>query len=229
MNLIVRLSNMNRSLILLTFTLVFSVSSATGQVKQRFNNGENKTEEKEEQKEEELKQTSRPRGSSSGEIWDKLLFGGDAAVGFSNVSTFIYIAPSVGYRVTDNFVAGLGYIYQYSKINRVWNSFTGQWESYNDPGRTIHGPKAFVNYRFLENFYLGSQFEYLNHDFGYYFPGSSVPVFENIWTPVWFLEGGFSQRIGKKGYAVIGIRYNILDDFQSPYASNWFPVVGVYF
>jgi hypothetical protein len=228
LKLIVRLSDMNRSLILIVFAIALSVSTASAQVNQRFNSGEKKTEEKEEQKEEELKKTSRPRGSSS-PIWDKLVFGGDAAIGFSNVSTFIYLAPSVGYRVSDNFVVGTGYIYQYSKINRVWNSFTGQWEQYSDPGRTIHGPKVFLNYRFLENFYAGSQFEYLNQDFGYYVPGSSEPFFDNIWTPVWFIEAGFSQRIGRKGFAVVGIRYNVLDDFQSPYASSWFPVVGVYF
>jgi hypothetical protein len=220
---------MNRPLLLLVFALVIGLSTATAQERERFNSGEKKPAEKEQQKEEgELKQTSRPKGSGN-PIWDKLVFGGDAAIGFSNVSTFVYLAPSAGYRITDNFVAGAGYIYQYSKINRIWNSFTSQWESYNDPGQTIHGPKAFLNYRFLENFYVGSQFEYLNHDFWYYAQGSSAPLYDNIWTPVLFLETGFSQRIGRKGFAVVGIRYNVLDDYQSPYVSNWFPVMGVYF
>lgn len=213
------------------FTLaitVFASLSLSAQVKERFNQGEQKPE-TEEAPQEELKKTAKPKGSKSSLLRDKLVFGGDAALGFSNVSTFIYLAPSVGYRVTDNFVAGAGYIYQYSKINRVYNNFTNQWEPYNDPGRTIHGPKVFVNYRFLESFYVGSQFEYLNHDFGYYVAGSSVPRFDNIWTPVWFLEAGFSQPIGRKGFAVFGIRVNVLDDYQSPYASNWFPVIGVYF
>ncbi len=219
---------MHRLIFTLTVAFTLSGSFARAQVQQRFNNNQSKSEEqKEEEKEEKLKKSAKP-GRTTSDFTDKLVFGGDAALGFSNTSTFIYIAPSVGYRVTDNLVTGLGYIYQFSKINRVYNSFTGTWEPYPDKGRTIHGPKAFFNYRFLESFYVGSQFEYLNHDFGYYNPNGD-PFYENIWTPVWFVEAGFSQPIGRKGFAVVGIRYNVLDDFQSPYATSWFPVIGVYF
>lgn len=222
-----RYSRMTRTIFTLVFVALVGLSFSRAQVKERFNKGESKAPEEEEEQEE-LKRTNKPRGTSSS-IFDKLVFGGDAAVGFSATSTFIYLAPSVGYRVTDNLVTGLGYIYQFSKINRIYNSFTGSWINFDDPGQTIHGPKMFFNYRFLESFYVGSQFEYLNHDFGYYVSGTNSPRYDNLWTPVWFLEAGFTQAIGRKGYAVVGIRFNVLHDYQSPYATSWFPVIGVYF
>ena len=208
----------------LVFALLSSLS-LSAQVKERFSQQGSETTEQEE-KQEELKRSSNPKGSSSS-FKDKLVFGGDAAIGFSNVSTFIYLAPSVGYLATDNLVLGTGYIYQYSKINRLYSN--GGWIPYDAPGSTIHGPKAFFNFRFLEQFYVGSQFEYLNHDFGYYNSSTNEEYFQNIWTPIWFLEGGFSRRIGRKGYAIVGVRFNILDNYQSPYATSWFPVIGFYF
>ena len=196
------------------------------QVPERFNDDkEKKASEPERKKPEEL--TGQPGQKSSSEIWDRLVFGGDASISFGT-ATFIYLAPSVGYRVNNDLVVGAGYIYQYARINRVYNYATQSFQSFDDPGNTIHGPKAFFNYRFLESFYVGSQFEYLNHDFGFYDRNNNFRV-DNLWTPVWFVEAGFSQPIGRKGFAVIGIRYNLLDDIQSPYATSWFPVIGVYF
>lgn len=223
-----RYSRMTQSIPTFIIIALFSIGTATAQVKERFNNGESQAPQQEEKKApEELKKTSKPKGSAANP-WDKVVFGGDAALGFSTSSTFIYIAPSIGYRVTDNFTVGTGYIYQFSKINRAYNYSTNSWVAYDAPGITIHGPKAFFNFRFLESFYVGSQFEYLNHDFGYYISPTEV-FYDNLWSPVWFLEAGFSQPIGRKGFAVVGIRINLLDDLTSPYATSWFPVVGVYF
>ncbi|MDZ7848328.1 MAG: hypothetical protein U5L96_17110 [Owenweeksia sp.] len=134
---------------------------------------------------------------------------------FCGGSAFIYLAPSVGYNFTKKFTGGIGFIYQYARVT---------YQSGRSFENSIYGPTLFANYRPLENFYVATQFEYLNHDFR----ASSLRE-NNIWSPVWFIEGGMSQPIGEKGFATIGIRYNLLDNPQSPYSSAWFPVIGIYF
>ncbi len=44
----------------------------------------------------------------------RLVFGGDIGLSFGSI-TYIKIAPSVGYRITDRLTAGLGPIYIYEK------------------------------------------------------------------------------------------------------------------
>ncbi len=160
-------------------------------------------------------------------IWDKMVFGGDLSLSFGSY-TAVYVAPTVGYRFSDKLVAGPGFIYQYFRWNQVYDPFTNSLRNVDDYGNEIYGPKLFVNYALAESIYLGSQFEYLNHDY-YTYQGGAPPNKENRWTSVLFLEAGLRSSIGQKGFAVVGLRYNLLHDFTSPYSSAWFPVIGFFF
>lgn len=157
-------------------------------------------------------------------FWDKLVYGGDLSVSFGSY-TSVYLAPTVGYRFSDKLVAGPGFIYQYYKLNEVYDPTTRTLRSVEGIENTLYGPKAFVNYLVVSNIYLGSQFELLNHDY-YTYQLSGPPEVDNRWSPVLFLEGGFRQKIGRKGYMLFGLRYNILHDHTSPYASPWFPAIS---
>lgn len=166
-------------------------------------------------------------GSGEERIWDRLVWGGGASLQFGQF-TLIYVSPSVGYRFNDNLIAGGGYIYQYIRVNEIYNYQSRSFQQVDDVSDRMHGPKAFVNYLMFENFYAGTQLEVLNHDFRYFDNQFNQRV-ENRWTPVLFLEAGFTSEIGRKGYAVAGLRYNILHDVTSPYFSPLFPVVAFYF
>src|SRR5690606_5740969 len=84
---------------------------------------------------------------------------------------------------------------------------------------SVYGPKAFVNYIVADRFYGGVQFEYLNHDMAWINTATTLLslVFENVWTPVLFLEAGLLTSLGQKGFVQLGLRYNLLHGPDSPY------------
>ncbi len=162
-------------------------------------------------------------------FWDKVIFGGNASASFGSF-TLIYLSPTIGYKVRDDLILGGGFIYQYARISQVYNS-NGAFIRLDDPYENqVYGPKVLVNYFATDFLYVGTQFEYLNHDVAFYNPGGNPLYFlENQWTPVLFLEAGYAEPIGNRGYIQIGLRYNVLHDFDSPYGSSWFPVIGFFF
>ncbi len=167
--------------------------------------------------------SSQPKIKPNEDFWDKVVIGGNASLSFGSY-TFIYLAPSVGYKFTDQLVAGPGFIYQYAKVS-AYNYNGAKVAEYSS---TVYGPKAFLTYIVNEQFYGGFQFEYLNHKTPYIVsPG--VSELHYVWTPVLFLEAGFTSSIGGKGYAQIGLRYNVLHGPDSPYGSPLFPVIGIFF
>jgi len=171
-----------------------------------------------------------PSQSEEPNFWDRVVFGGNASASFGSY-TLIYLSPSIGYKVTDRFIAGGGFIYQYAKINRVYDLNRGAYVEVKGYENQVYGPKFFGNYFVTDFLYLGLQFEYLNHDVALYNPAATPAGYElnNQWTPVLFLEGGYAQPLGEKGYFQIGLRFNVLHDYDSPYGSSWFPVIGFFF
>ncbi|MGB0175605.1 MAG: hypothetical protein ACPF9D_00475, partial [Owenweeksia sp.] len=171
-----------------------------------------------------------PSKSEEPNFWDRVVFGGNASASFGNY-TLIYVSPSVGYKVRENLIAGGGFIYQYAKINQVYDPNRGAFVEVEGYENQVYGPKVFVNYFPVDFLYVGTQFEYLNHDVAYYNPATNPATYylQNQWTPVLFLEGGYAQPLGNKGYVQLGLRFNVLHDFDSPYGSSWFPVIGFFF
>lgn len=205
---------------------LLAVSPMFGQVQERFKKTETNTntEEQTENRENPSSNkpaTSAPQQQSKEDFWDNVMIGGGLSVSFGGY-TSIYLAPSVGYRVNDYWIVGTGYNYMYFKWNDAYNR-----DSYES---TIHGPKFFVNFFPFNGLYTGAQFEYLNHDVAY--QNISAPQgyeFRNEWTPVLFLEAGISQKVGNNGIIQLGVRYNVLDDYDSPYYGAFFPVIGFMF
>lgn len=212
---------MKRLLLLSTLLFAFCFS-AIGQDNERFKNknkkGEETTEETWKADEEERPSIRRRLGIS-----DRVVFGGNFSLSFGS-NSFIYIAPAVGYKITEKLLAGGGYIYQYAKFSRAFNPNTNQFEPFNYES-TIHGPKFFAYYSPLEIIYVGSQLEYLNHDVLLNFPSQEIT---KQWTPVLFLEIGYLQKIGS-GAVQFGMRYNVLHDVDSPYNSALIPTIGIFF
>ncbi len=214
--------HMKRYLVLVIL-LIAGVMSTRAQVQERF-----KTQSRDStgQKAQSEISTPQPKADQKEDFWDRVVIGGNASLSFGTY-TFIYIAPSLGYKFTDNFVAGPGFIYQYARIGEIRQNGQTIYESYET---SVYGPKAFANFIILDRFYTGGQFEYLNHDVALVNPNTLAIVgYDNIWTPVLFAEVGMMSTIGSKGFAQIGLRYNLLHDQNSPYGTAFFPVIGIFF
>jgi hypothetical protein len=198
--------------------------SAFSQGKDRFRKGDTPTNTAREEKEAEADQQKKTMPPS---LWDRVVFGGNASAQFGT-STFILVAPKVGYRVTERYTAGLGFLYQYASlatINRQTGVVTrGAFKS------STYGPLVFNFYNVTDFAYVGAQAEYLNHDILYYNPNTGDYFTERAWTPVLFLEVGYRQALGSKGAVQLGLKYNVLhENGRSPYGSAWFPVIGFFF
>lgn len=145
-----------------------------------------------------LSQYRQPSNSGGG-IGDKFYFGGGG--GFSGGTNYLNlsISPLVGYKITEDFSAGLQVTYQYVRFFEVnWNNYGG-------------GP--FVRYNIIPKLFAYSQYEYLN-------VGTNVSEERYNFTSL-FVGLGYSEPLGGNVAFNITALYNVLhgDGTNSPYES----------
>lgn len=148
--------------------------------------------------------------SSSSNRW---VFGGSAGLLFGSNNTFgVGVAPRVGYRITPDFVMGVGAGYSY------------QGNKYYSNSMVDVGPYA--------HYYIGRNF-YLSADFKEYFMTiNNKDLHEkfNHNESALYLGAGYMQQIGNGAYMQIGAAYNVLYNKDKSYFSGGFvPSIGVVF
>jgi hypothetical protein len=82
---------------------------------------------------------------------DRLVYGAGFGLQFGDI-TYIQLAPSIGYKLTDQWIAGVGLRYIYL------NDRLFKYES------NVYGGSVFTQYHFLENFLTHAEVEVLNLD-----------------------------------------------------------------
>lgn len=92
---------------------------------------------------------------SSGFDWEKVVYGGSVLPFISNTGVFVTANPFVGYKVTDRFVPGVMFSYQYSSYRQ-----SGLTEVYN-----LFGVSPFVRHTVLDKFFVQAEYEFLNGNF----------------------------------------------------------------
>ncbi len=83
---------------------------------------------------------------------DRLFYGGDISLNFGDV-TYIYLAPTIGYKITPKFGVGLGPSYSYLNDKRYIN---------NHYETNTYGGRVFAQYRVVEQAMLYSEYELVN-------------------------------------------------------------------
>lgn len=150
-------------------------------------------------------------GGLGKDFGDRISFGGSFGLQFGSV-TVINLSPRVGYKFTEKFTGGLGYIYQYISYDK---------EVYGIPFQsTTYGASVFGRYRFLENFFGTAEFQTLNltkYDVDLNQKG-------RVDVPVLFIGGGYLQNIGTKTYVSLSLLYDVLENKYSPYQN---PVIQI--
>lgn len=145
----------------------------------------------------------------------KWTFGGYAGLtgGFgSNSGYAVHVTPRVGYKISENFEAGLS------------GSLTWQNSSY--ASSTLVGVGPFANYYFGRSFFLSSQFQE-------YFINQKVKSTNQKYSTdeaALYVGGGYMQRLGNGAYMQIGGMYNVLwKKDNSIFSSGFVPQVGIVF
>jgi hypothetical protein len=134
---------------------------------------------------------------------DRLYFGGDITLSVSGSATVIGAAPMIGYRITEDWSAGVGISAYYFNV-RAFNYST-----------SFYGGNIFSRYLILENVFLQSEFHLVNTDVGFSTPNEVIWTRKNI--PLWYVGGGYRQPLGGRGYASITVLYDLIGDPNSPY------------
>jgi len=170
---------------------------------------------------------------------DRLMVGGIVGFQFGSV-TYIEISPIAGYRLSKNFVPGLGLTYQFTKFNDYYiNTENGETL---DQKVNILGGRLFGRFYFndlldgiLGGLFLHGEFEYLTYTRHYridpagkytdrYYARRYSKGSETIHVPGLLIGGGLKQSIGRKAFADILVLYNLNQTQDTPYSN---PVIRI--
>lgn len=156
----------------------------------------------------------------------KLIFGGGLGLSFGNV-TSISVSPVVGYRITDNFSAGIGIGYQYFRVKdffELYNAKNNQYQYY-DYKSSVYSGSVWARYLIWDNIFAHAEYQHnilRFHDYKYD-PGGSGDIvsFKTDYTvPCLLVGGGYRQPITENSSLVIMILYDVLQDKYSPYRNT---------
>lgn len=143
----------------------------------------------------------------------KWTVGGYAGLGgaFGNSGgTSLYITPRVGYKITENFEAGLA-------GNLTWSNS----KYYSS---TMVGVGPFANYYFGRNIFVSGMFQE-------YFVNQRDKTYDLKYSTneeALYLGGGYMQKLGDHVYMQIGGMYNVLyKKDKSVFSGGFIPNVGI--
>lgn len=137
---------------------------------------------------------------------DRIVVGGNIGATFGS-STYIELSPTIGYRITDMFTAGVGFTYQYFSQN------------YNDPGildykATVYGPRFFLEHELIFGLFAHAEYEYAWYKFKY---ESLLYGDVSGAVPALFLGGGYNYYITDNAKFQIMALYDVLHGVNSLY------------
>lgn len=157
--------------------------------------------------------------------------------------TAIEASPLIGYKLTDDFVAGVGFTYQYSR----YKDFYLNTETNKLAARKVNilGGRVFTRY-YLSNWFSGAlsglfthaEFEYLSYSRnfkvdinGKYVDRFGIPYAEGkqqVNVPGVLVGGGLLQPISRRAYVSLLILYNLNETKDTPYQNPVFRMgIGV--
>ncbi len=158
----------------------------------------------------------------------KLIFGGGLALGFGTV-TNLGISPVVGYRITDNFAAGISLGYQYNRIKNFWSiqdPVTGAYKNIHYKASILSGG-VWTRYVVWQNIFAHAEYEHnlLTYNEPAYDQNGSGNIVEKktkLDAPALLLGGGFRQPMTENSSFVISALYDVLQHEYSPYGNQLF-------
>ena len=138
---------------------------------------------------------------------DHLFFGGNLGLVFGSY-TYINISPIIGYKITDDFSAGTGFIYEYVRDTR----YRPYYET------TIYGGKFFTQYVLFDYVILYAEDNILSLESKYYDVIHNYPDDGRFVLNVPWVGGGIYQKAGKGGMYFM-ILFNLNSGPNSPYST----------
>jgi len=145
---------------------------------------------------------------------ERLFTGGNFGLQFGTI-TNIEISPILGYRVTENFVFGIGATY----ICYSNSIYTPKYST------DIYGGRLFSRYYFFEKIFAHAELETLNYEAVSIFHSNNYTL-NRVWSNGVLLGGGYRQMLGEFSSIHLTILWNFNEDIYSPYTN---PIIRVGF
>lgn len=170
------------------------------------------------------RQKEREKEQEKGFNTSKLIFGGGFALGGGNGMFNAGISPIIGYRITDNFSAGVGLGYQYLSVKNYWqvrhpvtlvdefhplrvSMYTGSiWARY------LVWNNIFVHAEPEMNLWSARRPQYEGN------PPTLGKRSENFTVPRLLVGGGVRQPVSDRSSIVFMLLYDVIQDKNSPYS-----------
>jgi hypothetical protein len=159
---------------------------------------------------------------------DKLIFGGGLGLSFGDV-TSIAVAPTIGYRITDDFAAGIGLGFQYYRVKDFFEVYNGTGYEYFPLKSTFFYPSVWARYVVFRNFFVHTEFEYDLQHFkvydAYIDPNTGLfgaPTSHSIdyKSPALLVGAGIRQPISDRASFVLIALYDVIQNKYSPYRNR---------
>jgi hypothetical protein len=139
-------------------------------------------------------------------VKERIVFGGGFGLSFGSNQDFFSVSPQVGYMLTKKLVAGTGITYRYTNFKVVKPSI-----KLND-----YGVNPFLRFIVYRNFYLQTEYEYLNYEFPVTIAETTRKDFSSF-----LAGGGFIQPISDKVALYFMALYNF--SYKTPAAGQYAP------
>lgn len=160
----------------------------------------------------------------------RFIVGGWFVFGMGNGFFNAGLTPVFGYRITDNFSAGIGFGYQYFRIKEnnlvITDPNTGAQE-FRPLNANIYSPSVWTRYVIWNNIFAHVEYEhnifnqtYYDNDFTQYGTVPVVKVKESINVPSLLVGGGLRQPISDRTSFIIMGLYDVLQEKNSPYRNT---------
>jgi len=134
---------------------------------------------------------------------DHIFVGGNAALSFGTV-TFVGASPIIGYKVTDQWIVGVGGSYYYYHDN------------YYHYSNSIYGGLLMSRYIIYKGIFAEGDFEE-NNQLEYALTKNGDLTTQREWIPSLLLGGGYEQEIGAHSAFFISVLYDVIQNPNSQY------------
>jgi len=139
-------------------------------------------------------------------VKERIVFGGGFGLSFGSNQDFFSVSPQIGYMLTKKLIAGTGITYRYTNFKVVKPSI-----KLND-----YGVNPFLRFIVYRNFYLQTEYEYLNYEFPLSVTETTRKDFSSF-----LAGGGFIQPIGDKVALYFMALYNF--SYKTPAIGEYTP------
>lgn len=132
---------------------------------------------------------------------DRLVVGGDIGLNFGTI-TFVNLSPTIGYKITDKYIAGLGPVYIYFRDN------------INHYNYNIYGGCIYNRYYLFDFLFLHGEYQPLNGPF------NPFNFEQRIWINNLWVGGGLRQTAGNASLFIMCL-FNVNESDLSYPRSPW--------